>query len=1615
MVSLRNDLGGSAGFGEGSLPRGELIGSTEIDLGAFYNASAGLKFLGGFYTDLRIYSSGLIQFNPTTVARQDLPSYYGNFGGFGAAIAPFWSPVDTARSALAPSPGGTSTGSNLVWYDLDEVTGRLVVTWDDVRLRLGGGDEIDGGPGVNAFQMELTPASGPGATSIDFDVTFRYEHLGLTNFETRLANFTYAGSVAKAIFQDGSTRFAGADVQYELPPSVAADADRDNLDPDALQGLITDSNVGEAGVWRFAFRQGWLTPEVTVEDVTVTEGTGPGATFAPVTVRLEAGVPQAVTLTWQAIADTGNPATDLLAASGSVTFAPWETVRTIQVPINRDAIEEGTETLTLRLSGQPLAFLTPGGVVMVDRDATITILDDEGFRISDARALERDGTILFTVTRSSGVAPATVSYETVAGSAKAGADFTAATGTVEFGLGETSRQIAITLRDDAVAEGEESFTLRLTGSTDTGITDGEAIGIIGNDDGIVVDDVWVGTGETGPTPVIVPIRVVQPLAEAITLNWHISPLQDGNPVSVAFEGPSSGSITLPAGSDGSSIALLARPNQIHAYTLHLTDPSGASLLDGTALVTPEIMWSPTAPRISIVEGDPGSVIEALFRLVRKTEGLPETTVDWQILPDVWLGWDYTGPQSGQILFAEGAEVAELRLPLTSDALFDGLVTERRDVEFTSPSFGGKRPTASVVFEEDDGFGAAALTLGEDAGVARFQVERSRISLFQESISWEAIPAPGITGSSLGLTSGIITFAAGSRTAMLDIPLINDGIAEPNERYTIQFGSLTDPRPTLLTILDDDGGPPTISATERVAGEPGTGSALRFITLHLDKPSTETVRVAWDTADLAAKAGVDYVAASGIAEFAPGETTTTIGISILADDRREIEESFLIRFSNPENAVLAQGSVAFTIVHEAPAWSLESVTSALENGAGHYFDIRRTGDDSRPASIAWVLEATGANPVDANDFLHGQLPAGVAHFSAGQSVARIALPVAPDLLGEANEGFTIRLSDASDGGSITTAARPGVIVNDDAGRAVFGFGSPTLSLSEGDAGFTFFRFDVTRAGNFTGTERLQWSVVLPGGPDAATAADFADVIRPRDLVFRPGESMQQVTVRVAGDRAVEGHERFEVRLLNPSGTALIDAAAGSATGIILNDDSRLFALPSAPQPEGDGISGATHVIGLTRTDPLGTEQSVGWFIPVAQRAWLAAGQPFEGVARFGADEAYTSISINTRGDALSQPDRNIVVTLQPDAGFKSAPTAVALRILDDDQLLSIRARSADKVEGAAGQATPFTFLITREGVAGQAVDVAWQMLPGFPWPAESSDFSGPTSGVVTLGVGVRQMELTLNVAGDETPEDWEDFFVEITSLSPLAMVAPTGGIAVGRIRDDDGAFRRGSSDSDILTGLDVADRIDGGPGNDTIAGAGGNDLLRGDFGLDLLRGGLGADTLEGGGDNDTLFGGQGDDVLEGGQGVDNLNGEEGQDLLLGGADADVLRGDAGDDTLEGGAGNDTLIGGLGADQMEGGLGADRFAIFSLADAQGDIILDFNPAQLDRLDLSRLDANAGMAGDQAFAWIGNAAFGGVAGQLRFANEVLQGDVTGDGVADFQIGLTGVFSLSAAAIWL
>ena len=221
----------------------------------------------------------------------------------------------------------------------------------------------------------------------------------------------------------------------------------------------------------------------------------------------------------------------------------------------------------------------------------------------------------------------------------------------------------------------------------------------------------------------------------------------------------------------------------------------------------------------------------------------------------------------------------------------------------------------------------------------------------------------------------------------------------------------------------------------------------------------------------------------------------------------------------------------------------------------------------------------------------------------------------------------------------------------------------------------------------------------------------------------------------------------------------------------------------------------------------------------------------------------------------------------------------------------------------------------------------------------------------------------------------------------------------------------------VTGNALANKLVGNLYANTMYGMDGNDSIDGFLGNDVLVGGNGNDTLEGNFGNDQLYGNAGNDSLSGSAGTDIARGGDGNDIARGGNDNDTLYGEAGNDQLFGDAGNDLLLGGAGKDTMSGGTGYDTFKFNATSDsipASFDIVQGFVQGQ-DKIDLSTIDANIGMTGDQAFAFTATKPFFTSAGDL-WTNAITGGvsvylDVGGDGIADMRIDVMGVTSLAAS----
>lgn len=268
--------------------------------------------------------------------------------------------------------------------------------------------------------------------------------------------------------------------------------------------------------------------------------------------------------------------------------------------------------------------------------------------------------------------------------------------------------------------------------------------------------------------------------------------------------------------------------------------------------------------------------------------------------------------------------------------------------------------------------------------------------------------------------------------------------------------------------------------------------------------------------------------------------------------------------------------------------------------------------------------------------------------------------------------------------------------------------------------------------------------------------------------------------------------------------------------------------------------------------------------------------------------------------------------------------------------------------------------------------------------------------------------------------------------------------------------QGNSRDNVLKGNAADNRLYGGSGDDTLSGGKGDDRLSGGSGRDGFKGGPGDDLLildiqdgdysrgpDGGSGDDTasfsgvdhainatpvgpddndwlvtahdgelrlfsveaIIGSNFDDRVTGRDIAERIRGQGGDDQIDGGFGDDILDGGSGKDVLAGGNGDDHILGGLGRDNLTGGKGADVFVFLDVSESRvgggRDVVTDARAGR-DMIDVSEIDACSARGGNQRFTFIGDQQFSGTTAQLRYADGVIAGDVNGDGVADFEIGV-------------
>jgi hypothetical protein len=1118
----------------------------------------------------------------------------------------------------------------------------------------------------------------------------------------------------------------------------------------------------------------------------VSEGNS-GTTALVFTVTLTQPVVQAVTVNYATANGTATAGSDYVATSGTLSFAPGETTKTVSVTVNGDTTLEPNETVLLNLSG------AVGGSILTPQAVGTILNDDSELAIGDAAIVEGNSgtrTLAFTVTLSpaSGSA-ASVNWATASGTATAGSDFAAAGGTLNFAPGETTKTVNVTINGDATPEAFEAFSVVLSGAANATIGDGTGIGTIQNDDAaFAVDDAQVLEGPSGTTPVVVAVRLLFPVVTTVTVQAATA---DGSatapsdyaalaPTTVTFApGETSKSVTVNVVGDGTP-----EPNE--AFFVDLSGPSAGVLDDGQAIVT--IRNDDTTVSIAdaaVTEGNGGTTtmtfVVSLSVPSAVAVSLNYTTADNSATV---ANGDYVAT-SGTLTFGAGETSKSIAVVVNGDTTAEAYETLLVNLSAATNAVLVDAQAIGTIRNDDAALVIDSRSIVEgNSGTTPFVFTVGFVYPVAQSVTVNVATADGTAGApadyaAIG-TGTTLTFSPGETARLVTVDVVGDTLAEGDETFTVNLSGATGATIATATgvgtIRNDD---TTVSVAGASVTEGNAGTVTVLFPVSLGVPTAQAVTVEYFTANGTAVAPGDYATAVGTVTFAPGETARTVAVTVTGDLIDEFDETFTLNLTNAVNAVLGTAVATGTITDDdAPVSAAIADASVAEGNAGTTplaFTVTLSAASGKTVTVDWSTAAGSATAGADYSSASGTLT-----FAPGETTKTVSVNVLGDTVDEPDETFVVNLANVANA-TLADAQAIGTILDDDAGA---GLSIADASVAEGNAGTVALVFTVTLGAPSGQAVAVDW------GTAAGTATAGVDYATANGTVtFAPGETTKTVSVTVNGDTLDEFDETILIHLSGPVNAIISDA---QATGTILDDDAAVsVALGDASVTEGNsGTVTATFTVSLTA--PSGKPISVDWGTAngtaTAGADYVVAG----GTLSFAPGELSKTISVTVNGDALDEFDETFLVNLSNAANAGLIDAQGVGTIVDDDAPAAISVANASVTEGSTGTAT-LVFTVSLGTASGKPVSIDWGTADGTA--VAPADFTA-ASGTLSFAPGETTKTVSVTVVGDALDEFDETFALNLSNATNATIGTAT---ATGTILDDDAAVSAGIADVSVAEG------------------------------------------------------------------------------------------------------------------------------------------------------------------------------------------------------------------------
>ena len=335
--------------------------------------------------------------------------------------------------------------------------------------------------------ISVNPEGNAGSTNATFTIT----RSGDTSGSSSVHYATSAGSATAGVdytsLPDTTVTFDAGQTTKTVGVAVLGDTLDENNETFTVQlSGATGAQIGDASGTGTIVDDD-APPSVSISDQTVTEGNS-GTTAMTFTVSLSAASGRQLSVAYATADSSATAPSDYGAAGGTLSFDPGQTSKTFVVGVAGDTVVEPDETFGVTLSA-------PSNVTIGDGSATGTIVNDDTAAPPPVVPVVSVGNATVSPEGDSGTKQAsfavtlsqattvsvTVAYATADDTATQPADYTAASGSLTFAPGETSKSVAVDVKGDLLEESNETFALAL--SNPGGATLGTAQGT-----GTIVDD-----------------------------------------------------------------------------------------------------------------------------------------------------------------------------------------------------------------------------------------------------------------------------------------------------------------------------------------------------------------------------------------------------------------------------------------------------------------------------------------------------------------------------------------------------------------------------------------------------------------------------------------------------------------------------------------------------------------------------------------------------------------------------------------------------------------------------------------------------------------------------------------------------------------------------------------------------------------------------------------------------------------------------------------------------------------------------------------------------------------------------------------------------------------------